>query len=295
MRCSGAAWSTTDSWNAITACTGGQNRVTETGSAESDRAYITHELRLAGCVFAEAEAELIIATAHTRQALYAMVQQRVSGLPLEHILGSAEFCGLQVGVTHGVFVPRRRTEWLVHEAAQCAHRDSVVVDLCCGCGAIGAALVATLGSVRELHAVDLDATAVACARHNLEAVPFATVHLGDLFAALPERLRGHVDVVVANAPYVPTAEIDLLPPEARLHEPRAALDGGPDGLDVHRRVIADSVGWLAPGGHVLVETSRTQADRAVELFVRAGLAPDVSLRDESSATVVSGTLGDPKN
>ena len=89
-----------------------------------------------------------------------------------------------------------------------------------------------------VHAADLDAAAVACARRNLG--PRGTVHHGDLYEPLPRELAGRVDVLVANAPYVPTAEIALMPPEARLHEPRVALDGGPDGLDVARRIVADA-------------------------------------------------------
>ena len=98
--------------------------------------------------------------------------------------------------------------------------------------------------------------ALACARTN---VPAATAHLGDLYDALPGRLRGRIDVLAANAPYVPTDRIADMPPEARDHEPRAALDGGADGVDLHRRIAAGAPDWLAPGGVLLVETSPGQA------------------------------------
>ena len=234
-------------------------------------------LRAAGCVFAEDEAALLVGAAATPEELSALVARRVAGEPLEYVLGWVEFCGRRIVVEAGVFVPRRRTELLVREAAG----GRVVVDLCCGSGAVGAAL----GPDVELYAVDIEPAAVRCARRNL---PHATVFDGDLFAPLPASLRGRVDVLVANVPYVPTGEIPLLPPEARLHEPRRALDGGADGLDVARRVVAGAAGWLAPGGRVLVETSAGQAPIAVDVMAGNGLLPAVATDDELGATVVSG-------
>jgi release factor glutamine methyltransferase len=262
------------------------------------RPVIVTKLRAAGCVFAEDEARLLISAARTPADLAAMVDRRAAGLPLEHVLGWAEFCGLRIAVDPGVFVPRRRTEFLVRLAAglvrpaagpgdrALARPRAVVVDLCCGSGAVGAALVAALDRV-ELHAVDLDPTAVRCARRNVAAG--GQVHEGDLYEPLPAALRGRVDILVANAPYVPTEEVGLLPAEARLHEPRLALDGGADGLDVLRRVTAAAPRWLAPGGHLLVETSERQASQTVEVFARTGLIPRVARSAELNATVVIGT------
>jgi len=105
-----------------------------------------------------------------------------------------------------------------------------------------------------LYAADIDPVAVACARRNVPRV-----YEGDLFDALPVSLQGKVSVVMANVPYVPTSAISLMPPEARLYEPRVALDGGPDGLTVARRVLAGAASWLAPGGVVLFEASEAQA------------------------------------
>ncbi|MGW2187388.1 putative protein N(5)-glutamine methyltransferase [Streptomyces sp. NPDC001719] len=254
-------------------------------SLVSPSAVVTR-LRAAGCVFAEDEARLILATARTPDDAARMVDQRVVGLPLEHVLGWAEFCGLRIAVDPGVFVPRRRTEHLVRQAAALVGGPSpVVVDLCCGSGAVGAALLAALPGT-ELHAADIDPAAVRCARRNLAAgVP---VHEGDLYAPLPATLKGRVGVLVANAPYVPTGQIEFLPPEARDHEPQVALDGGSDGLAVQRRVAAEAVDWLAPGGHLLVETSERQAAATAAWFTRAGLVAEVAHDEELHATVVSG-------
>ncbi|MFD4408081.1 putative protein N(5)-glutamine methyltransferase [Streptomyces sp. NPDC058475] len=249
-------------------------------------ASVVSALRSAGCVFAEDEAELILSTARTPDDVTAMVDRRVAGLPLEHVLGWAEFHGLRVTVEPGVFVPRRRTEFLVDQAVALARGASLVVDLCCGSGAVGAALAAALGGP-ELHAADIDPAAVRCARRNV--APFAGhVHQGDLFAALPDTLRGRVDVLAANVPYVPTKEVGLLPAEARDHEPRVALDGGGDGLDLVRRVAAAAPQWLAPGGFLLVETSEHQAPLAVELFARSGLIGRLAVCEEMYANVVIG-------
>ncbi|MHA6758512.1 putative protein N(5)-glutamine methyltransferase [Streptacidiphilus sp. PAMC 29251] len=253
---------------------------------------IVTRLRAAGCVFAEDEAELLIAIAPTPEELAAMVERRADGLPLEQVLGWAEFCGLRIAVDPGVFVPRRRTEFLVAEAVALAAPGAVVVDLCCGTGALGVAVAAASASDAgiELHAADVEPAAVRCARRNVLPVG-GLVHQGDLYQALPDALRGRVDVLVANAPYVPTEEIGLLPQEARVYEPLVALDGGADGLDVQRRVIAGAAEWLAPGGHLLVETSRRQSSGTVELFARAGLIPRVVGCEELYATVVIGTVG----
>jgi release factor glutamine methyltransferase len=213
-----------------------------------------------------------------------MVSRRVAGEPLEQVLGWAEFCGLRIAVTPGVFVPRRRTEFLVQQALALARPGAVIVDLCCGAGAIGAALAA--GAARaEVHAADVDPAAVRCARQNL---PAGQVYQGDLFEPLPAALRGRVQVLTANVPYVPTGELGYLPPEARVHEPAAALDGGPDGLAVLRRVAAGAPGWLAPGGHLLIETSERQATIAQAAFTACGLAPRIAGSADLGVAVVIG-------
>ncbi|MFI1470041.1 putative protein N(5)-glutamine methyltransferase [Streptomyces wuyuanensis] len=249
---------------------------------------VVARLRAAGCVFAEDEAELLLSAARTHTELTAMVERRASGHPLEHVLGWAEFCGLRVAVEPGVFVPRRRTEFLVRRAVAVRPDAGVVVDLCCGSGAVGAALAASLpGSAVELHASDIEPAAVRCARRNLPED--ARVHEGDLFEPLPGGLRGRVDILAANVPYVPTEEVGLLPAEARVHEPLVALDGGTDGLDVLRRVTAEAGEWLAPGGSLLFETSERQAADALAAVAASGLVPRTATCKELYATVVVGT------
>ena len=164
----------------------------------------------------------------------------------------------------------------------------MVVDLCCGCGAVGLALTAALGPV-ELHAVDIEPAAVRCARRNLAAAG-GRVYEGDLYDPLPAALRGHVDLLAANAPYVPTEAIGLMPAEAREHEPRVALDGGHDGLDILRRVLAAAPRWLAPAGHLLVEASQPQAPQLVDWAAQAGLAARVVRDEELGATIVVAVL-----
>jgi release factor glutamine methyltransferase len=259
-------------------------------------------LRAAGSVFAEDEAALLVSAAGDATALASMVSRRLAGEPVETIVGWAAFCGLRIVVAPGVFVPRRRTQLLVAEAisvvqwqmAQVSAEGQpgptglpVVVELCCGTAAVATAIRAgverSIGEL-EVHVADLDPAATACAHENLGAD--GHVHTGDLYDALPTDLRGRVDLLVANAPYVPTAEIAMMPPEARDHEPHVALDGGPDGLDVQRRIIEAAPAWLAPGGHLIVETSRRQAPGTVAACAAAGLTARVVTDDDLDATAV---------
>ncbi|GLW56556.1 putative protein N(5)-glutamine methyltransferase [Kitasatospora phosalacinea] len=264
---------------------------------------VTDRLRAAGCVFAEDEARLLLAAATDPARLDAMVELRCAGHPLEQVVGFAEFAGLRIALAPGVFVPRRRSEFLVDLATAMAADPPtdlggpgpggpgpVLLDLCCGSGAIGAALAARLGPGVELHAADVDPVAVECARRNL--APYrGRVHLGDLDAPLPRDLRGRVDLLLVNAPYVPTGEIPLLPPEARDHEPAAALDGGADGLAVQRRVAAAAPHWLAPGGRLLIETSGRQAPATAALLAARGLVTRTERDGERDATVVIARKG----
>lgn len=253
-------------------------------------------LRAVGCVFAEDEAQLLLSEACGAAELYEWVERRVSGEPLEWIVGWAEFCGLRIAVDQGVFVPRRRTELLVSEAASLLREvvgaadlpsSGAVVDLCCGSGAVGVA-VASHVSVGELHSADIDPTAVECARRNLATVG-GHVHQGDLYAALPSRLKKQVQLIVVNAPYVPTAVLPTMPPEARIHEPPRCLDGGADGLKLHRRVIREAPEWLDANGHLVIETSERQAAETAALMAAAGFAARTVHSEKLDGTVVVGS------
>jgi release factor glutamine methyltransferase len=260
---------------------------------------VVSALRAAGCVFAEDEARLLIAETADGAELAAKVRRRVAGEPLEHVLGWAEFDGVRVSLEPGIFVPRRRSELLVLEALARARSDAVVLDLCCGSGAVGLALLTRLAAVgrpaAELHSVDVDAAAVQCAKGNLAGLPAAArgrlcrVYRGDLYQPLPERLAGRLDLIVVNPPYVPTAAIRLLPPEARDHEPRQALDGGVQGVDTQRRVAQGARRWLRAGGELLLQTSEAQADLTLELLEAAGLIATLATSSELDAVVAVGT------
>lgn len=250
------------------------------------RDAVVARLRAAGAVFAEEEAALLREQAASDAELEELLARRVAGEPLETILGWAAFCGLRIRTAPTVFVPRRRTELLARRAAALLPAGGTAVDLCCGTGAVAVA-IAALADPGELHAADLDPAAVACARTNVEPVGGA-VWEGDLTDALPTRLAGSVQVLAVNAPYVPTGEIATMPPEARDHEARLALDGGPDGLDVHRRVAAVASRWLADGGAVLIETSEAQAAATAALLVAGGLTVSVEHDDDVDGTVAIG-------
>jgi release factor glutamine methyltransferase len=254
-------------------------------------------LRAAGCVFAEEEARMLMAEASTPAELADMVQRRVDGLPLETIVGWAEFHGLRIAIDAGVFVPRRRTEFLVDLAIDECSGGAIVVDLCCGAGALGVAVATSVNalhpvSVVELYAADIEHPAVECARRNVQPLR-GRVYEGDLFEPLPRSLLGRVDILLANVPYVPSDAIALLPPEARNHEPRVTLDGGDDGLAVLRRVSAEASQWLAQGGHVFFETSERQALAAQRVVAAGGLDSRIVRSEEHDATVIVGTRVEP--
>ncbi|WP_207345893.1 putative protein N(5)-glutamine methyltransferase [Arthrobacter sp. E3] len=251
-------------------------------------------LRAAGCVYAEDEAAILMGACRTRVELDGMLAQRVAGIPLEHLVGWAEFCGLRMVVAPGVFVPRRRSEFLVRRAlTELAGRPwgesrLKLLDLCTGCGAVGAALARSLPGC-ELHVADVDPEALACAGKNVAAFG-GEVYCGDLFDPVPDSLQGSFDVIVANAPYVPTGSIAFMPREARVYEPKAALDGGADGLALHRRIAAEAPTWLSKDGLLLVEASARQAETTAVILARHGFSVSVSRSQELSGTVVAGRL-----
>lgn len=253
----------------------------------ADTDALVARLRAAGCVFAEDEAQLLSDAAHSSDELESLTERRESGHPLEYVLGWVEFFGMRLGIDDGVFVPRRRTEFLVREAIAHASSGATVLDLCCGSGAVGLAISLAIEGA-ELYAADIDPTAVANARRNFDVFG-GRVFGGDLFDALPDSLHGKVDILTANVPYVPTEAIALLPPEARDYEPWCALDGGADGLDVLRRVASEAPQWLASGGHLFFETGTDQSVAASAIVSAAGLSSRIVTSSHFHSTVIVGT------
>ena len=262
--------------------------------------WATRELAAAGCVSARAEADWLLEEAVDEESLRAMVARRVAGEPLQYVIGWAPFGPLRLAVGPGVFVPRPETEGLADRAATRlrsrpepaegsgepqggapvdregsgeprggAPVRRVAVDVCTGSGAIACFLAAEVPGARVL-ATELDPGALAWARPNAERYRVELL-AGDLDAPLPPELAGRVDVLCANVPYVPSGAIATLPTDVRDHEPRLALDGGPDGLDVLRRLVARAGHWLAPGGRLYCEIGEDQAEEAATLLTAAGL------------------------
>lgn len=253
-------------------------------------ARLVARLRAVGCVWAEDEIALLLAEARTPDHLETMVARREQGVPLEVVVGWADFAGLRVPVEPGVFVPRTRSALLVRlavEATGVRPDAPLVVDLGCGTGALGAAVAAARPDA-EVWAVDVDPAAARCAR---QVLPPDQVLEGDLYDALPPTLAGQVAVLLANAPYVPTAAVALMPPEARLHERHRALDGGPDGLEVQRRVLAGAARWLASDGVLLVETSRGQSAASIAAAGAAGMTARIEVDEDLDATVLVARPG----
>ena len=234
-------------------------------------------------MFAEDEAALLFGE-FSGDALEIAVARRIAGEPLELVLGFVEFAGLRLAVAPGVFVPRRRTELVARLAIEALPPAGKLADLCCGVGAIAAAVAAARPDAVVI-AADISPIAVDVAARNL--APYgATAIVSDMAVAL----SGPFDVITACPPYVPTDEIALMPREARDYEPARALDGGPDGTDLQAAVFAAAAKLLRPGGVAIVETSRAQAERTAQRAVEAGLSPSVGRDKKLGATVVTATL-----
>jgi release factor glutamine methyltransferase len=205
-----------------------------------------------------------------------LVKRRADGEPTAYLVGKREFWGRPFRVTPDVLVPRPETELLVEAALTALPDGGTALDLCTGSGAIGISLALEKPGAR-VAATDLSPTALAVARENSAALG-AKVHFheGDLFAALAPGLR--FDLIVSNPPYVPTSELAGLSREVR-REPTMALDGGPDGLALLRRIVADAPRWLAPGGSLLLEMHESHAEALPRLCREAGFARAEARKD----------------
>lgn len=221
------------------------------------------------------------------EAYAALIARRAAGWPSAYLTGRREFCGLLLDVDPRVLIPRPETERLVEVAAAAlsARPAPLIVDVGTGSGAIVLALMHLLPGARAV-ATDLSDGSLAVARANAERLGLArriTWRRGDALDALAGVVPpGGADAICANPPYVPTGEVDALAREIYEHEPRAALDGGPDGLAVHRRIVAAAAPYLRPGGLLILETSALgrQARAAAALIASEGtFAPAEIVRD----------------
>lgn len=202
-----------------------------------------------------------------RAQMRELVQRRANAEPVAYLVGHREFFSLDFAVTADVLIPRPDTETLVLEVISLVKgkAGARVLDLCTGSGCI-AISVAKNCPATKVTATDVSAAALTIARKNVETHQVGDrVELlpGDLFAAVPAGAT--FDVIASNPPYIPTAEIETLAGDVRRHEPRLALDGGGDGLDLLRRILAEGPRHLVPGGWLLVEFSPEQSERLCEL------------------------------
>jgi release factor-specific protein-(glutamine-N5) methyltransferase len=211
-------------------------------------------------------------TPDERASLRTGIERRAAGEPLQYVTGEMPFRHLVLQVRPGVFIPRPETEVLVDAVLEYLDRsgiaEPVIVDLCTGSCAIAASIAHERASAR-VYATEIVPATGAVARANAERAGVSArvdVLDGDLFAPLLPELRGRVDVVVANPPYIPTADLADLPAEVAGHEPRIALDGGADGLDVVRRIADEAPAWLRPGGLLALETDTLRAKEAARVL-----------------------------
>jgi release factor glutamine methyltransferase len=249
-------------------------------------AELTARLSRAGFIAAQDEAkELLARAAGDGHLLDSLVARRLTGEPLAWVTGKTSFCGIEIRVDHGVYVPRWQSERLARRAVERLPATGVAIDLCTGSGAIARALTTNRAGVRVV-ASDVDERAVACAAAN-----GVEVYRGDLFAPLPTGLEGQVDVVVGVVPYVPTPELPLLQRDTFAFESTLSYDGGRDGTDILRRVLRESPRSLRRGGALLLELGGTQAEALRDDLARLGYR-DVSVLadDDGDVRGIEATL-----
>ncbi len=198
--------------------------------------------------------------------IYKIVDERMTGKPLWYIYGDTDFCGYTIKVDERVLIPRPETEELAMLAIKAAEEGNAILDLCTGSGAIAIAVYKELeksGKPCKVTGVDISKEALELAKENAEANEANILFVqSDLFT----RIRGRFDIIVSNPPYIPSGEIDGLQPEVRDYEPRLALDGGADGLDIYRRIAVEATKYLNRGGVLIMEVGQGEAQEVVKLF-----------------------------
>jgi release factor glutamine methyltransferase len=262
-------------------------------NAENEARWIVEQasgLRGAELVAAEHESATSLATRRVQE----MLRRRISGEPLQYVLGEWSFRGIDLFVDPRVLIPRPETEMTAqvaideasaagarrggHDTWVGAREDFTVVDLGTGSGALAIALASELPDA-EVWATDSSADALAVARANVAGTAGAATRIrlveGDWFAALPTQLHGHVDLVVSNPPYVAVHEVADLPPEVTSYEPHAALVSGPTGLEAIERILGDAGEWLSVNGRLVIEIAPHQSDQATAFAEGRGFRAEV--------------------
>jgi release factor glutamine methyltransferase len=252
-----------------------------------ERTTIARRLEAGGFIAAGDEADTLAAAAAGDSArLDELLRRRLTGEPLEWITGTATFCGTEIRIDPGVYVPRWHTEALALRAAGRCPPAGIAIDLCTGSGAV-AATISRLRPAARVVATEIERRAVECARANgVEA------YHGDLFAAVPSEVKGRVDVLMAVVPYVPERELQYLQHDTLTFETPLAYLGGLDGTDLLRRVVAGGHHWLRPGGALILELGGIQAELLRDEFARCGYRALTVLRDpEGDVRGVEATTG----
>jgi release factor glutamine methyltransferase len=220
--------------------------------------------------------EKILKVAQAKEIIR-IADERLTGRPLWYVIGDTDFCGYTIKVDERVLIPRPETEEMAMMAVAVAEEGNSVLDLCTGSGALAIAIYKELEKSNrkvKMTAVDISADALALAKENAEANEADILFIqSDLFS----RIRGRFDVIVSNPPYIPTAEIDTLQREVKDYEPRLALDGGADGLDIDRRIATEASKYLNRGGTLIMEVGAGQAAEVVKMF--RGNAYSMVIRD----------------
>lgn len=231
---------------------------------------VIERLARAGCVAADEEAEDLVRWAPDQPTLMSWVSRREQGEPIAWIVGTVGFCGHEVRVDQGVFVPRAQSSELARRGAELLGARGRAADLCTGSGAVAVHLAVSRPGAAVV-ATDLDPRAVACARRNGVAAVVADADLG--------LCGGAFDVVTAVPPYVPTDALRLLPADVTRYEPRVALDGGRDGLDLVRRLAAGAARLLRPGGWLVTEIGGDQDTATAQILAEGGFGEPAFWRD----------------
>jgi release factor glutamine methyltransferase len=246
-------------------------------------------LSTAGFLAAEEEANELLAAANGDvDLLEALVSRRLTGEPLAWVTGTVSFCGVEIGVDPGVYVPRWHSELLARRAIARLPATGIAIDLCTGTGAIAAALATARPAARVIGS-DIDGRAVTCAVAN-----GIETYQGDLFTPLPRSLCGRVDVVVGVVPYVPTPALALLQRDTLVFESPLSYDGGGDGTEVLRRALVDSHRFLRPRGALLLELGGDQADALADDLASLGYDDvNVLIDDDGDVRGIEATLAPP--